>query len=250
MASYNIRFSSQLTFDEQQEADIIKCMEALNASHKAGQFISSLIRIAFDCPELFEEKLGTLEPGAVLRAMDDVGMSYNRKAFFNNVNKEVTDMREKIDKMYNMILNMYILAQMGKTLGLEDKAKNELMAQFIVEKQYKELQDLLGESLSGGTLASNKIQNIEKIANDALEYIINCYSGIVDELKQSNSIQYVQQLAPVVEEKAENNTNVAEEKVETTKANTEKSSSESPESEYVDFGDADFSALDNFFGQS
>jgi len=55
---------------------------------------------------------------------------------------------------------------------------------------------------------------------------------------------------PVVEEKTENNTNVTEEKVETTKDNTEKGSSESPESEYVDFGDADFSALDNFFGQS
>jgi len=247
MALHNIKSYYQLSFDEDQEADIINFMEELCSSHKAGQFLSMLIRVAFDCPEVFDKNKKDFNDNIIKKLVDNTGKMYNRQAFFNNISKETSDMHNKIDKMYSMILNMYILSQMGKTLGLEDKSKNALMAQFIVEKQFKELQDLVGESLNGNVLASNKLQNTQKIAEDALQLIIESYSGIVDELKQSQVVQYVETRPTVSTEDTTTDVSNEDNNKEVQEVSNDNSTQDS---EYIDFGDADVSALADFFGDS
>lgn len=249
MGAYNIRLGSKLSFDEQQEADIIEALESMNASHKSGQFISNLIRIAFDCPEIMDKNSGKYEKGAIIKAMENSGLSYNRQAFMYQVTKEVDAMKKKVDEMYNIVLKTYMLGQIGKHLGLNEKADNELMAQFIIEKQLKELQDSLGISLTSSVFASNKKQDIEKIANDALEYIIESYSGIVNELKGIvSSASAVMMQKPVVQtviqsEKLNEDNKAVSDNIE--KANTNE---DSDNDEIIDFGNADFNALSSFFG--
>lgn len=257
MGTYNIRLGSQLSFDEQQEADIIKAIETMNASHKSGQFISNLIRIAFDCPEIMDNNSGKYEKGAILKAMENSGLSYNRQAFMYQITKEVDAMKKKVDEMYSIILKTHMLGQMGKHLGLEEKADNELMAQFVIEKQLKELQDALGISLTSSVFASNKKQDIEKIADDALEYIIESYSGIVNELKaivsnaQTVQVQTAQQTATQFQQVNEPVNNVVETPViNVEQPNVDNSTADNTdEDEIIDFGNADFSALGNFFGE-
>lgn len=257
MGTYNIRLGSQLSFDEQQEADIIKAIETMNASHKSGQFISNLIRIAFDCPEIMDNNNGKYEKGAILKAMENSGLSYNRQAFMYQITKEVDAMKKKVDEMYSIILKTYMLGQMGKHLGLEEKADNELMAQFVIEKQLKELQDALGISLTSSVFASNRKQDIEKIADDALEYIIESYSGIVNELKtivnnaQTVQVQTVQQPVTQFQKVNESANNVVDTPVmNVEQPNVEDSSADnSDEDEIIDFGNADFGALGSFFGE-
>lgn len=256
MGTHNIRLGSQLSFDEQQEADIIKALETMNASHKSGQFLSNLIRIAFDCPEIMDNNSGKYEKGAILKAMENSGLSYNRQTFMYQVQKEVDAMKKKVDDMYEIVLKTYMLGQMGKYLGLEQKAENELMAQFIIEKQLKELQDTLGISLTSSVFASNRKQDIEKIANDSLEYIIESYSGIVNELKaivssaqavavQQPIAQVQQPLVQVVETPVI--ANESKPVVENTKVETS-AAVEDDSDEIIDFGGADFNALGDFFG--
>lgn len=257
MGTYNIRLGSQLSFDEQQEADIIKAIETMNASHKSGQFISNLIRIAFDCPEIMDNNNGKYEKGAILKAMENSGLSYNRQAFMYQITKEVDAMKKKVDEMYSIILKTYMLGQMGKHLGLEEKADNELMAQFVIEKQLKELQDALGISLTSSVFASNRKQDIEKIADDALEYIIESYSGIVNELKtivnnaQTVQVQTVQQPVTQFQQVNESTNNVVDTPVmNVEQPNVEDSLADnSDEDEIIDFGNADFGALGSFFGE-
>lgn len=257
MGTYNIRLGSQLSFDEQQEADIIKAIETMNASHKSGQFISNLIRIAFDCPEIMDNNSGKYEKGAILKAMENSGLSYNRQAFMYQITKEVDAMKKKVDEMYSIILKTYMLGQMGKHLGLEEKADNELMAQFVIEKQLKELQDALGISLTSSVFASNRKQDIEKIADDALEYIIESYSGIVNELKaivsnaQTVQVQTAQQIDTQFQQVNESANNVVDTPVmNVEQPNVEDSSADnSDEDEIIDFGNADFGALGSFFGE-
>lgn len=257
MGTYNIRLGCQLAFDEQQEADIIKAIEALNSSHKTGQFVSNVLRLAFDCPEIMDKSSGQYEKGAVLKAMENSGLSYNRLTFMNQITKEVNTMKQKVDDMYNMVLKTYILAQMGKHLGLEEKADNQLMAQFICEKQLKELQDILGTSLNSSTLASNKKADIEKIANEALEYIIESYSGIVNEIKAITSSVVVQTSNQAISDNthissiAETTENVSKdtEKVAENKEIIEESTKDNNDDEYIDFGNADIGALANFFAE-
>lgn len=257
MGTYNIRLGSQLSFDEQQEADIIKAIETMNASHKSGQFISNLIRIAFDCPEIMDNNNGKYEKGAILKAMENSGLSYNRQAFMYQITKEVDAMKKKVDEMYSIILKTYMLGQMGKHLGLEEKADNELMAQFVIEKQLKELQDALGISLTSSVFASNRKQDIEKIADDALEYIIESYSGIVNELKaivsnaQTVQVQTAQQIDTQFQQVDEPVNNVVETPViNVEQPNVDNSTADnSDEDEIIDFGNADFGALGSFFGE-
>ena len=262
MGNYNIRLGCQLSFDEQQEADIIKAIEKLNATHKAGQFMSNIVRLAFDCPDIMDKSSGAYEKGAVIKALDEAGIFYSRKNFFDSLTKEVNLMKQKVDKMYEMVLKTYILGQMGKKLGLEEKADNLLMAQFVVEKQLKEIQDLLGITLGSSVLASNKKQEVEKIADNALEYIIESYSGIMNELKNTQPVivqnvvggeqniqgiasgQNIESIAETTEQ-TDNKTEQKETEVEAVNNNGESSADED---ETIDFGNADFSALSNFFG--
>lgn len=249
MGAYNIRLGSKLSFDEQQEADIIEALESMNASHKSGQFISNLIRIAFDCPEIMDKNSGKYEKGAIIKAMENSGLSYNRQAFMYQVTKEVDAMKKKVDEMYNIVLKTYMLGQIGKHLGLNEKADNELMAQFIIEKQLKELQDSLGISLTSSVFASNKKQDIEKIANDALEYIIESYSGIVNELKGIVSgASAVMTQQPVVQTVIQSEKLNEDNKVVSNNIEKENTNEDSDNDEIIDFGNADFNALSSFFG--
>lgn len=264
MGNYNIRLGCQLSFDEQQEADIIKAIEKLNATHKAGQFMSNIVRLAFDCPDIMDKSSGQYEKGAVIKALDSAGIFYSRKNFFDSLTKEVNLMKQKVDKMYEMVLKTYILGQMGKKLGLEEKADNLLMAQFVVEKQLKEIQDLLGITLGSSVLASNKKQEVEKIGDNALEYIIESYSGIMNEIQNMITTQpvIVQNIEGIasgqnsvsgqnIESITETKTEQTDNKTETGKTEAEtvnNGESSADEDETIDFGNADFSALSNFFG--
>lgn len=257
MGTYNIRLGSQIAFDEQQEADIIKAIEAMNASHKSGQFLSNLIRIAFDCPEIMDKNNGKYEKGAIIRAIENTGISFNREAFMKQITKRVDDLQKKVDSMYNIVLKTYILAQMGKQLGLEEKAGNEVLAQFIVEKQLKELQDILGISLTSSVYASNRKQDIEKIANDALEFIIESYSDVLNELKAIVEVanqpitvapQQVATATPQITKTVEQPITQPATKEQPTDKEQQQAVTDDTEDEIIDFGDADMSALDNFFG--
>jgi hypothetical protein len=184
MADKSIRLGSILTFDEDKEADIIKMFEYLNSSHKTGQFISSLVRLAVDCPEVFKKDSdGMLTIGPAMRKVDIAGLSEIRKNFMSDIIKKVEDMKKKVDEIYEQSLKTYVLAQMGKHLGIEGKSKNVLMADFVVEKQLGELQKSLGIVFKDNVYASNKLADVQKVADDSLELIIESYDGIVKELK-------------------------------------------------------------------
>lgn len=244
MGVYNIRLGSQLTFDDEKEQDLITVIEQLNKSHKIGQFISHLLRLAIENPDIVEVKNGQCEKGEIMRLMDAYGISYNRDKFFKDITKEVADMKKKIDSIYELSYKTYMLALMGKQLGLEEKSNNALMADFILERQLKDIQDKLGLIIYDQVYASNKLDDTHERANEALEYIIESYSGIVNELKSSiQPVQVVQSISNNVE-----NT-VAEESNNSVKVeNTSTDNKEAEDDEIIDFGDADLSLLSNFFG--
>lgn len=212
MGTKNIRLGSMLSFNEEQEQDIIKMIEQLNSCHKTGQFLSNLIRIAVDNPEIIDRCNGKYEYGTAIKQVESLGISQNRKQFMLGVTKEVEALKKKVDEIYLMTMKMYMLAQMGKHIGLKEKSDNLLCADFILEKQVKELQTLLGVTFSDSVFIANKSNTAHQIADESLEYIINTYSGIVDELKNMIStpvqvIQPVQQnvVIPSNNESYENN---------------------------------------------
>ena len=189
MGNKTIRLGSTLTFDEDQEKDIIELIEALNSSHKTGQFLSNLIRVAVDCPEVLAKVNGTYDIGPAMRQLDTLGMSQSRKQFMSQVAREIQAMREKVDEVYKQSYKVYALSKIGKTLGIEKRSDNNLMAAFVCQRQLNILQDKLGMAFIGDTYISDKMDTSHKMVDETLEYIIDTYNDIVDELRRSLNIE-------------------------------------------------------------
>lgn len=274
MSTRSIRFGSQLTFDEDKEKDIIDTIDSLNSSHKMGQFMSNLIRLAFDNPEILRVGANGLEKQAMLQQVESSGMSVNRQRFMSGVASEISDMKKKVDEVYNMVFKLYTLALMNKHLEIEKKSDNSLRATFVLERQLRQLQSSLGVNISDAVYESDKINDVHARAEDCLEYIIEAYDGILDEMKQAIAVgkqpQVIVQQAvgnmgvdstesmkPV--ENAGNagnagntgntgNTGVVETQAVEKKASTVVQIETPPEEEIIDFGDADdISDAMNFF---
>jgi hypothetical protein len=163
------------------------------------KFLANLVRIAYDNPELIQKDAssGKYNTDSLCTMYNEYGLSVERFNSINKTKKSINAMKDKLDKMYDMTLKTYTLAQMNKYVGLEGKSENQLLAQYVLERQIKDIEETLG--VTGSVLASNKKQDARKLADETLEYIIESYSGVVEELKkmvneQQSLLQQTQQL--------------------------------------------------------
>lgn len=263
MSVCNIRLGSFLNFDTEQEKDIIAFVERLNSTHSTGKFISNLFRIAWDCPEILKLS-DNPAAGALLRKIDEEGMSNDRTNFFKNVDSNIAAMRAKVDAIYDMSYKMYMLALMGKHLKLEQIADNSLTAGFILEKQLRDIQNKICSDANFSAFKSDvKLNDVHKRAEDDLEYIIEAYTPLLEELRtmltstSAVPVQQVVQTAPVQSTPVQT---VVAQPVSVQPApvqNADKPMPETvksvevekaPEDEVIDFGDDVMNSLESFFG--
>lgn len=259
MGLYNMRLSSVLSFDEEQEKDIIEVVEYLNEHHKLGKLISTLIRIALENEDILYKNGGKVEKGIILKQVSESGMTYDRSRFMKSIAKDVQNMIDKVNKIYDMTHRMYMLAQVGKHLEIETKSENNLKATFILEKQLKELQETLGVSIDSA-FTSNRLEATKDKADDILEYIIETYDNILNEIRNNFTIQNIPIQLPVQQIPnqqlitQQQTTQPVEHKEEKftpqVVGHKEDINEDTPAEEFIDFGGADINILDNFFGGS
>lgn len=257
MSTKTIRLNTSLTFDAEKEADIIEFIEKLNSGHKTGQFISTLFRIAVDCPEILNKSNNSYALSAVVNQMNYSGLSAIRKKFVSEIVRQIDDMKAKVDSIYEKSVHIYMLGKMGKQLELDNKNDNILAAQFILERQLKELQDTLGVTLKDNIYASNKLQNTKDIGDAAFEYIIESYYNIINEMK-SNIMASKSLVLSSIGDTPANNATTEPIKNDTSVSVEENKKDESivdfgdtstdDDNEIVEFGDEGLSDLSNFFG--
>lgn len=267
MSITSIRLGSTLNFDGEKERDIVEFIEQLNSSHKTGQFLSCLIRLAFDNPEIVKRGVKT-EQSELLSQIDRLGMSETRKKFMTAVNSEITEMKKKVDSIYDMATKMYMLALAGNRLGIEKKSDNTLLANFVLERQLQEINDRLGTNSVNTVFASNKLDKEHEKASEYMEFIINSYKSLFDELrnmcrveivqssevvKNNEEVESVQEAKEVktetIEETKTEDTVVEETKNETADTESNNNSAETKSDDIVDFGmDGGFEDLGTFFG--
>lgn len=197
MGMKSIRLASMLSFDENQEADIIKLIEAFNASHRMGEFLSNLIRVAVENPEMVVAKDGKYDTGAIIKVMERLGKSPTRHNYMIEANKKLADMQVKVDMIYDMCLKMYTMSELGKQLGFEKKTENMILAQFVAEQQLGQLQKALGADCANVPFAANRLASYKDRAAGTLEYIISCYEPIINELKKELNVEIKELEIPV-----------------------------------------------------
>lgn len=180
------RLGPTLKFDPVKEKDILNAIEVLSSGKKLGDLVSHLLRLAFESPEVYGNGQ---EVRQLVDKMMEYGMSPTRYNFFNQVSKEMETIKKKVDTIYDMTYKMYTLAQMGKFLGLEEKADNSFRATFLLERQITEICTALGVYNMNHSFLSNKLEDTHQRAETVLEYIIESYDNIVNELKSSMTLQ-------------------------------------------------------------
>ena len=225
--------------------------------HKIYEIISYLFRIAVDCPEILNKSNNSYALSAVVNQMNYSGLSAIRKKFVSEIVRQIDDMKAKVDSIYEKSVHIYMLGKMGKQLELDNKNDNILAAQFILERQLKELQDTLGVSLKDNVYASNKLQNTKDIGDAAFEYIIESYYNIINEMK-SNIMASKSLVLSSIGDTPANNATTETIKNDTSVSVEENKKDESivdfgdtstdDDNEIVEFGDEGLSDLSNFFG--
>lgn len=175
-----VKLNNLLEWNPETEQDIVEQVILLKEHRKIKQFIEHLIRLAFESPEVFGNGKEVLK---LIEKMEQFGVTPTRDKFFNQVTQEVEQIKRKVDAIYEMAYKDYLLSQMGKHLGIEDKSKNTLRATFVLEKQISDMCNRLGIENLNHTYASSRLEKTEERADQVLQYIIESYDGIVGELK-------------------------------------------------------------------
>ena len=182
------RVSVKVSYDEQREAEIGAKIDDLSNRSKLGPLASHLLTLLFETPEVYASKDRVME---LLKIMDQMGTTPTRNSYFVQIAKEFEQMKLKIDLIYDLAYKTYILAQVGKRIGLEEKADNELRASFLLERQINSICDKIGVDNLNHTFISNKLQDTHSKADEVLEYIIESYDGIIGEIKASQQVQMI-----------------------------------------------------------
>lgn len=180
MSKTDIRLGSLISFDSEREADIIEFVQDLTSQHKLGRFIGYLLRLACETPETlqYREKLNP-----ILKEMNDLGITPRRDTMFKQFSKEILDLKNKINDIYVISEKLYTLALARKALGLEDRAKELLAAQFVVRRQTALLESKLGTSSLLYTYESDSMRDVQKKADEILEVILETYGDLLNDVK-------------------------------------------------------------------
>ena len=186
MGNYSTRLGCTLTFNEESEKDVVRLVEQLQGSRKIGEFISHLLRMASENPEIIDRKMdGSVDFSATLREMSRLGVSPTRYQYLQAMGKEVDAMKQKIDAIYDMSFKMYMLSMFGKQIGLEKRSDNMLMSSFVAERELTKVCKTFGINTVQDAFTSNKLDREHEKANDALAYILETYDNIINEIKDS-----------------------------------------------------------------
>lgn len=226
MSDYKVKLGATLSFNKEQEKDIVMQLEKLKSRHKLGEFISHCIRVVLENKEFAEEHGFNIER---------FGLTDNRKKFFDAVREETDRMNKKIDAIYDMAYKTYSLALFNKKIGMEDKSRNLLQAQFVLQKQMREMSRILGVENISQVYESNRVNDVERNVDETLEFIINYYDGVVNEL-QENIARQAMMVQPVMQIADTSSTESSSEPSTVSKVSKTESAKTDEDNEYVDFG--------------
>jgi len=154
----------------------------------------------------------------------------------DDIVKQIRDMEERVQAVEEVGLKILSAVRFGKFLGVEDRVKNNMSAKFILDRQIKKLKEIIVED---NINCETDIRRLEDQAEDILEFLIETYTPIIDEIRNGNVM------------------NIGGTKFSGSELNGSKRVKEDVSGtsgalgvieEPVDFSNADIKALENFWG--
>lgn len=179
--------------DKVKEKDLTNFLNKLRASRGLSDFATACVRACWENPSI-------LRKAGYTQDLSD--MTHQRVSFIHSIENEVSEAYKKINAIYDMALQTYVMAQFGKRMNLEEKSKLLLVAQFELQKSVKNIENALGFSgvLNSWDSNNSKLTDIEELGEKIFEYIVHTYAGEVQEIVDFKQSQQVVQVASVIQQ--------------------------------------------------
>lgn len=228
MSEYNFKVGA-LKFDVEKERDIIEFLKYLGSKRMLSQFIGALVRAVLSGKKLENENLEQLRQIA-----EEYGYDEQREEFFSNIEKNLQEMKEKLDFLHSEIEYLYTLEKAGTKINLSQRARNLLVAQHLMEEQLRVLCFKLGISTLTFKLKSEN-EEIDIRVDKFLDRLFTKYADILldnfnesrEERKEEKITKHITNKEPLFKEDKK----------------------EIKKDEIIDFGDeTDWKLLENFIG--
>ena len=163
------QFRVTITLDDKKEQDLIEALQSLSRKKQLGDLVTDLVRQASDKQAI-----------AASRYTD---LTISREKFFSGVARKLKEQDDKINTIYRMCEDLYGLARANKAMGLEDKTRNLMIGQFILQSQQNKIKEILGEGEFSHLYESEKLLNEEEKAAKIWEFIVETYGNMLTELQ-------------------------------------------------------------------
>ena len=184
MAKREVRLGAKLILEDTMEADLIAVADRLNSSRRMSEFMTTLFRLACDNIKFYSNG-NEQEYTKIIDMIADAGVGKERAEYFGQMESKVKEMQDKINSIYDIALKTYSLSQANKMNGLGGKSENIALAQFALQKQMRDIEEITGVKL--GAYESGKLTDMKRKADDILEFIIESYDGIGEALGISSN---------------------------------------------------------------
>lgn len=163
------QFRVTITLDDKKEQDLIEALQSLSRKKQLGDLVTDLVRQASDKQAI-----------AASRYTD---LTISREKFFSGVARKLKEQDDKINTIYRMCEDLYGLARANKAMGLEDKTRNLMVGQFILQSQQNKIKALLGEGEFNYIYESERLIREKEKADRIWEFIVETYGNMLTELQ-------------------------------------------------------------------
>lgn len=176
--------------DKAKEKDLTEFLNQLRSSRGLSDFVTACVRACWETPNI-------LRRAGYSQVSSD--MTKQRVEFIRDTERNISELYKKVNEIYRIAFQMYMLAQFNKRMNLEDKSKTILAAQFELQRFIKQLETTLGISNISNTWDSSntKIADIAELGDKVLEYIIHTYDGIASEIVEVAQSKAITTMQPV-----------------------------------------------------
>lgn len=148
-----ITLNTILNFDD-YDTQIVDNINKLKDQHKIGDFIAY-------CIKNYHRERNYAEQEQRIKQTQNAVIKLSRQ----------------ISDIWDMAFKSYCLIAVGKRIGLENSAQNMMLSSFLLNKELNKIQEILDMPI---TELSN--QEVAKMADEVVEYIIHSYDRILGEI--------------------------------------------------------------------
>lgn len=241
MSDYKVKVIATMNIDEQREQDLVKFIIEMRERHKFGEFVTAAIRACWEHPEYLTENGYT---------DSYYGFTTGRTEFIKQVTESIAILNERVNKLLEMTTEMKYTTMMGRKLGIEQRADNQMLAAFIIQQQVEKLARELGVKNLTDDWNQQRLEKETEVLDEMLEKIIIQYSGLTEQLKLINQQTPIVITEPVSAQnkqtpKQDNNATVESAKTIENRTTEEETTEQK---EVVDMSEAAWDLLDAFVG--